>query len=113
MRAGDILVSTVRPERQTVGVVPSHLDGAICSTGFAVLRSKAAPPYVLAAALRAPTVTAQLVGISSGVAYPAFDAKALPSLWVDLGSAEWQACCTAYGVALEALELQRQSIFMS
>ena len=113
VRAGDILVSTVRPERQTVGVVPSHLDGAICSTGFAVLRPKAVPPYALAAALRAPNVTAQLVGIASGVAYPAFDARALPSIRVDLGSAEWQARCSAYGVALEALELQRRSIFFS
>ena len=111
VRAGDILVSTVRPERQTVGVVPPHLDGAICSTGFAVLRPKAVPPYVLAAALRDSTVTAQLVGISSGVAYPAFDGKALPSIKVDLGSSERQARCSAYGAALEALEFQRRSIF--
>ena len=113
VRAGDVLVSTVRPERQTVGVVPPHLDGAICSTGFAVLRPTAVSPYVLAAALRNATATAQLVGISSGVAYPAFDAKALPSIRIDLGSDDWQVCCSEYGVALEALEIQRRSVFSS
>src|SRR5690606_17242697 len=35
VRAGDVLVSTVRPERKTVAVVGSELDGAVCTTGFA------------------------------------------------------------------------------
>ncbi len=38
--AGDVLISTVRPERKAIGVVPADLDGAVCSTGIAVLRPK-------------------------------------------------------------------------
>jgi len=35
---GDILVSSVRPGRGTIGKVPGSLDGAIASSGFFVLR---------------------------------------------------------------------------
>lgn len=38
IRAGDVLVSTVRPNLNAVAVVPEHLDGEIASTGFCVLR---------------------------------------------------------------------------
>lgn len=110
VKAGDVLVSTVRPDRRTIGVVPPHLDGAICSTGFAVLRPNSVSPYVLAAALRSSYVTAQLIGMSSGVAYPAFDAKVLPNISIDLRAAAWQADCASYGAALEDLEVQRQAI---
>ena len=107
VKSGDVLISTVRPERRTVGVVPPELDGAICSTGFAVLRPHSISPYVLAAALKSDLVTAQLVGVSSGVAYPAFDAEALRTVEIDLKTAEWQQKCVEYGRALEALEVLR------
>lgn len=42
IRANDILVSTVRPNLNTVAVVPAHLDGQIASTGFCVLRANGA-----------------------------------------------------------------------
>ncbi|WJW74721.1 restriction endonuclease subunit S [Thiohalobacter sp. IOR34] len=38
VKAGDILVSTVRPNLNTVAIVPPELDGQIASTGFCVLR---------------------------------------------------------------------------
>lgn len=38
VKVGDILVSTVRPNLNSVAQVPSHLDGATASTGFTVLR---------------------------------------------------------------------------
>ncbi len=38
IHAGDVLVSTVRPNLNTVAIVPEHLDGEIASTGFCVLR---------------------------------------------------------------------------
>jgi type I restriction enzyme S subunit len=40
IRGGDVLVSTVRPELNAVALVPNDLNGAICSTGFCVLRAK-------------------------------------------------------------------------
>tara|TARA_B100000315_G_scaffold256798_1_gene303666 strand:- start:783 stop:2927 length:2145 start_codon:yes stop_codon:yes gene_type:complete len=38
IREGDVLVSTVRPNLNTVAMVPPELDGQIASTGFCVLR---------------------------------------------------------------------------
>jgi type I restriction enzyme S subunit len=38
-RAGDVLVSTVRPNLNAVTIVPSAYDGQIASTGFCVLRA--------------------------------------------------------------------------
>lgn len=38
VKAGDILVSTVRPNLNAVAIVPPELDGQIASTGFCVLR---------------------------------------------------------------------------
>ncbi|RLG31173.1 hypothetical protein DRN98_06745 [Methanosarcinales archaeon] len=41
IRAGDVLVSTVRPNLNAVAIVPKELDNQIASTGFCVLRPKA------------------------------------------------------------------------
>ncbi|CAB3743911.1 hypothetical protein LMG24238_07166 [Paraburkholderia sediminicola] len=40
IRAGDVLVSTVRPNLNAVAMVPDNLDGEVASTGFCVLRAK-------------------------------------------------------------------------
>lgn len=75
VRAGDILVSTVRPERRSIAVVPSSLDGAICSTGFAVLRLTDAKihPLVLAKLMQSDFVNSQLLRNNVGIAYPAIE----------------------------------------
>lgn len=38
VHTGDILVSTVRPNLNTVAIVPPELEGEVASTGFCVLR---------------------------------------------------------------------------
>jgi type I restriction enzyme S subunit len=38
VRAGDVIVSTVRPSLNAVALIPDHLSDAIASTGFCVLR---------------------------------------------------------------------------
>lgn len=80
VRAGDVLVSTVRPERRTVGVVPAELDGAVCSTGFAVLRVRGLAPLALARLLQTDFANAQLLRDNSGIAYPVFDEIRLPDI---------------------------------
>ena len=40
VRAGDVLFATIRPTLQRIAIVPAHLDQAICSTGYFVLRPK-------------------------------------------------------------------------
>lgn len=71
VKAGDILVSTVRPERGATGVVPPHLSGAVCSTGFAVLRATGIHPVVLAWLLKTDAVKQQMIRNNIGIAYPA------------------------------------------
>ncbi|MDT9599816.1 restriction endonuclease subunit S [Sphingosinicella rhizophila] len=36
--AGDVIFATVRPTLQRIAIIPDHLDGAVCSTGYFVMR---------------------------------------------------------------------------
>lgn len=72
IRAGDIIVSTVRPNLNAVAVVPSSLDGEICSTGFSVLRpSSHVTSGYLFAVVRSPMFVEALVARTTGANYPA------------------------------------------
>src|SRR5439155_17260904 len=77
VRAGDVLVSTVRPERGTVGVVGTHHDGSICTTGLAVLRPKGIDALTLAFLLKTEFVITQLMRNNVGIAYPAINESCL------------------------------------
>ncbi len=88
VQAGDILVSTVRPERKAIGVVPAGLDGAICSTGLAVLRCTTIAPLVLARVLQCEFVNAQIIRNSSGIAYPSIDEVCLLDLVLPVSASE-------------------------
>ena len=89
VRSGDVLVSTVRPERGAVGVVHSYQDGSICTTGLAVLRPKGIHPVLLAYLLKTSFVIAQLMRNNIGIAYPAISEDCLldvllPITWDDI-----------------------------
>ena len=71
LRAGDVLVSTVRPERGAVGLTPMRLDSAVCSTGFAVLRCTKIHPLALVWLLKTELVRQQMIRNNIGIAYPA------------------------------------------
>lgn len=71
IRAGDVLVSTVRPERGAVGLTPLRLDRAVCSTGFAVLRCSEIHPLALVWLLKTELVRRQMIRNNIGIAYPA------------------------------------------
>lgn len=71
--AGDVLVSTVRPNLNGVARVPSDMDGATASTGFCVLRPR--PDRLDSAYLfhwvRSPRFIAEMVRRATGASYPA------------------------------------------
>jgi len=71
--AGDILVSTVRPNLNAVAQVPSALEGATASTGFCVLRPRS--DTLVAAYLlhwvRSPRFVSEMVRRATGASYPA------------------------------------------
>jgi type I restriction-modification system DNA methylase subunit len=86
VREGDVLVSTVRPERGAIGVVPHDLDGAVCSTGFAVLRCREGMhPFTLAWLLKGEDVRRQMVKHNIGIAYPAISEETCLSLVLPVG----------------------------
>lgn len=78
----DVIVSTVRPNLNTVAVVTNKHVGAIASTGFCVLRAK---PGKLDARylfhwISSEATVKQLVGLATGATYPAVSDKTIKSL---------------------------------
>lgn len=72
VRAGDVLVATVRPNLNGVAQVPAHLDGATASTGFCVLRpGRALDSRFLLHWVRSPRFIADMVRKATGASYPA------------------------------------------
>jgi hypothetical protein len=72
VRAFDILVSTCRPTRGAIAVVPIELHNQIASTGFSVVRANiGVNPYYLHYALRLASTLEQFRKWSTGSSYPA------------------------------------------
>lgn len=73
VRAGDIVVSTVRPNLNGVARVPQELDGATASTGFCVLRPKAGSLHggYLFQWVKSPQFISEMVRRATGASYPA------------------------------------------
>lgn len=103
VRAGDVLVSTVRPERRIVGVVGGEQAGVVCTTGFAVLRPRTIDPFVLAHLLKTEFVTVQILRNNVGIAYPAIEEACLLELVLPV-SADDLGRLAEYGANLAALQ---------
>jgi hypothetical protein len=88
---GDVLVSTVRPDRGTVGVVGPHQAGAVCTTGLAVLRPNGIDPLILAWLLKTAFVIAQLMRNNVGIAYPAISEECLPDVLLPIAREDLKA----------------------
>ena len=73
---GDVIVSTTRPNLNAVALVPPELDGAVCSTGFCVLRCG---PTMTAAYLyhlvQSQDFVEQMTEKMTGASYPAVTDK--------------------------------------
>lgn len=102
VRVGDVLVSTVRPERKVIGVVPRELDGAVCSTGFAVLRCNGIDPTVLALLLQTDFANEQILRNNIGIAYPAISEECLLGILLPIKATDLHQLA-ATGINLRAL----------
>ena len=72
IKYNDIIISTVRPTRGAIAIVPKELDNQICSTGFCVIRpKKGIDPIYLHFALRLDSTKEQFRKFSTGSSYPA------------------------------------------
>jgi type I restriction enzyme, S subunit len=72
VRTGDIIISTVRPTRGAIALIPESMDGFICSTGFSIVRPKdKMNSEYLHIALLLHTTLEQFGRRSAGSSYPA------------------------------------------
>jgi type I restriction enzyme S subunit len=81
LAAGDVIVSTVRPNLNTVALVPENLDGAIASTGFCVLRPnpERLDKRFLFHWVSSDSTVRRLVQQATGATYPAVSDKVIKS----------------------------------
>lgn len=83
VKQGDIIVSTVRPERNAVAFIREDLAGAVCSNGFTVLTAKkGVDPYSLYAFLKSKYFVFQAVRRSTASMYPAVAEECLRDVLV-------------------------------
>lgn len=110
VRTGDVLVSTVRPNLNAVAEVPQALDGAIASTGFAVLRPRAAQlhPRYLYHWVRSREFVAAMVGRATGASYPAVSDRIVKSSELPLPPMEEQRRIAAMLDQADELRAKRQ-----
>jgi hypothetical protein len=72
VRAFDVIVSTCRPTRGAIAVVPVQLHNEVASTAFSIVRAREGiNPFYLHYALRLPSTLEQLRKWSTGSSYPA------------------------------------------
>lgn len=68
----DVLFATIRPTLQRIAIVPEHLNGQICSTGYFVLRAKPEIDHrFLFYALFCEEFSGQIEVLQKGASYPA------------------------------------------
>lgn len=87
----DIIVSTVRPNRNAVSIINVEDDELVVSTGFAVLECKRnIDNYYLFTVLKTDNVVGQLVRKTSGGLYPAISEQDILDINIPIPSPEIQ-----------------------
>lgn len=110
VKAGDILVSTVRPNLNGVARVPGHLDGATASTGFCVLRpqpSKLNANYLFHW-VQSVEFVADMMRKATGASYPAVSDKIIAQSEIPLPSLDEQKRIAAILDQADELRRKRQ-----
>jgi type I restriction enzyme S subunit len=109
VRAGDILVSTVRPNLNAVAAVPAELDGAIASTGFCVLRPG---PDLDSGYLKhwvmTPEFVYSMVSQATGQSYPAVSDRIVKQSTLPVPSVERQRRIAAVLDQVDTLRAKRR-----
>lgn len=91
VRAYDIIISTCRPTRGAIAVVPEALHGQICSTGFSVIRCRPnVNPFYLHFVLRLESTLEQFRKWGTGSSYPAILDEDVEKTRVPMPSSEIQ-----------------------
>ena len=107
--AGDVLVSTVRPNLNGVAKVDSSLNGATASTGFCVLRPRQGllNGEYLFQWVKSPTFINYLMAKATGASYPAVSDRIILESQIPLPSLEEQSQISAKLTAVDAIAEKR------
>lgn len=91
VRAFDVIVSTCRPTRGAIAVIPVELHDQIASTAFSIVRAKdGVNPFYLHYALRLSSTLEQFRKWSTGSSYPAILDEDVKKTLIPLPSSEIQ-----------------------
>jgi type I restriction enzyme, S subunit len=108
IKLNDVLVSMTRPNLNAVAMCPAELDGEICSTGFAVLRSKdTLSPSYLFHFVRSRKFIEATTSAVSGALYPAITSSFLRSLYLPFPPLDEQR--RIVGLLDRAAEIRRRA----
>lgn len=116
VRAGDVLVSTVRPNLNAVALVPDSLDGSVASSGFCVLRPR--PELLWAMYLfhfvRSPKMVRYLSRLATGASYPAVTEHIIMDAVLSLPSiSDQQHLAAALGAADRVIAKRRRALALT
>ena len=105
VRKGDVLLSTVRPNLRAFTLLREDREGAIASTGFAVLRARegvAAPAFLLVS-VHSENAVSQMVKMMGRGAYPSINQSDVAAIEIPLPPLETQQAIVAEIEAEQAL----------
>lgn len=110
--AGDVLVSTVRPNLNAVAKVPEALDGATASTGFCVLRpdNKKLIGEYLFNWVKSPQFVSEMVKRATGASYPAVSDRIVLESKLPLPPVEEQRRIAAILDKADELRTKRRAV---
>lgn len=110
VKAGDILVSTVRPNLNGVAAVPVELDGATASTGYTVLRPRLdrIDSSYLFHWVKHPEFVEEMVRLATGASYPAVSDKIVRAAMIPLPSLPEQRRIAAILDKTDSLRAKRR-----
>lgn len=109
IREGDLLVSTVRPNLNSVAAVPQSMDGATASTGFTVLRpGLGLDGRYLFHWLQSQTFIENMVRRATGASYPAISDQTVKSSPIPLPTIDEQRRIAAILDHADALRTKRR-----
>jgi len=88
VKAGDVIMATVRPTLKRIAFITNRYDNQICSTAFCVLRSddKIINNKFLYYVIQRPYVFSELESQQRGASYPAVTDKNIKSLYIPVPS---------------------------
>ncbi len=109
INAYDIVISTCRPTRGAIAVVPEKYNKEVCSTGFSIIRpKKGVNPYYLHFAIRLHSTLEQFRKFSTGSSYPAILDGDVKKTLIPLPNKETQDLIAAH--ILEGLHQRNTTI---